>query len=179
VNRGGPAQDLRPGRHRSPLGRAAWEGGRRLPPASPTRPASRFRGDPAAGSDRQPAMASRLRDALIDTIVRFQRFAGEERALPWGGPPGTDTPRLRCSQIPGERDQAGEAQQGRPRPRASWMRAWALGGKGGGGRQRGTIVGQLPPLGYSVDWKRERFHPRSGPEQSGGGGLRAPGTEQA
>ncbi len=86
--------------------------------------------------------------ALIDTIVRFQRLQGRNVLCL----PGTDHASIAVQTIlekqikaeGGSRDDLGRD--------AFLERAWSW--KAGSG---GTIVGQLRRLGYSVDWRRERF----------------------
>jgi valyl-tRNA synthetase len=93
-------------------------------------------------------MGHAFNTALIDTIVRFQRLQGKNVLCL----PGTDHASIAVQTIlekqlkaeGGSRDDLGRD--------AFLERAWAWKAESGG-----TIVGQLRRLGYSVDWKRERF----------------------
>ena len=93
-------------------------------------------------------MGHAFNTALIDTIVRFQRLRGKNVLCL----PGTDHASIAVQTIlekqikaeGGSRDDLGRD--------AFLERAWAWKAESGG-----TIVGQLRRLGYSVDWRRERF----------------------
>jgi len=86
--------------------------------------------------------------ALIDTIVRFQRLQGKNVLCL----PGTDHASIAVQTILEKQIKAeGGSKEDLGRD-AFLERAWAWKGESGG-----TIVGQLRRLGYSVDWRRERF----------------------
>jgi len=93
-------------------------------------------------------MGHAFNTALIDTVVRFQRLRGRNVLCL----PGTDHASIAVQTIlekqlkaeGGSRDDLGRD--------AFLERAWAWKAQSGG-----TIVGQLRRLGYSVDWRRERF----------------------
>jgi valyl-tRNA synthetase len=93
-------------------------------------------------------MGHAFENALIDTLVRYQRMQG--RNTLWL--PGTDHASIAVSAI---LDQELKA-QGKTRKdcdRNTYLeRAWSWKEESGG-----TIVGQLRKLGVSVDWTRERF----------------------
>ncbi len=86
--------------------------------------------------------------ALIDTIVRFQRLQGKNVLCL----PGTDHASIAVQSILEKQLKA----QGIPKEElgrdAFLEKAWSWKAESGG-----TIVGQLRRLGYSVDWRRERF----------------------
>jgi valyl-tRNA synthetase len=94
-------------------------------------------------------MGHAFENALIDTIVRYQRMAG--RNTLWL--PGTDHASIAVSTILDR-----ELKRPGPNPRRWWgatttcERAWEWKEESGG-----TIVNQLRKLGVSVDWSRERF----------------------
>jgi valyl-tRNA synthetase len=86
--------------------------------------------------------------ALIDTIVRFQRLRGKNVLCL----PGTDHASIAVQTILERQlkeEGIGKDELGRD---AFLERAWAWKAESGG-----TIVGQMRRLGYSVDWRRERF----------------------
>ncbi|MFN9618612.1 MAG: class I tRNA ligase family protein, partial [Synechococcaceae cyanobacterium] len=93
-------------------------------------------------------MGHAFNTALIDTIVRFQRLQGRNVLCL----PGTDHASIAVQTI--LEKQLREQGQGREQigREAFLERAWAWKAQSGG-----TIVGQLRRLGYSVDWRRERF----------------------
>ena len=93
-------------------------------------------------------MGHAFNTALIDTIVRFQRLQGRNVLCL----PGTDHASIAVQTILEKQLKAeglGKEELGRE---AFLERAWAWKAESGG-----TIVGQLRRLGYSVDWRRERF----------------------
>ncbi|MBU6230755.1 MAG: valine--tRNA ligase [Cyanobacteria bacterium REEB459] len=93
-------------------------------------------------------MGHAFENALIDTLVRYQRMAG--RNTLWL--PGTDHASIAVSTILDKQLQAEGANReelGRDR---YLDRAWQWKAESGG-----TIVNQLRKLGVSVDWSRERF----------------------
>jgi valyl-tRNA synthetase len=122
--------------------------------------AAAFHPDPASGGEPFAVvipppnvtgslhMGHGFETALIDTIVRFQRLQGRNVLCL----PGTDHASIAVQTIlekqikseGGSKDDLGRD--------AFLERAWAWKGESGG-----TIVGQLRRLGYSVDWRRERF----------------------
>ncbi|MGB5135199.1 MAG: valine--tRNA ligase [Prochlorococcaceae cyanobacterium] len=86
--------------------------------------------------------------ALIDTIVRFQRLQGKNVLCL----PGTDHASIAVQTILERQlkeEGIGKDELGRD---AFLERAWSWKAESGG-----TIVGQMRRLGYSVDWRRERF----------------------
>ncbi|MCX5932668.1 MAG: valine--tRNA ligase [Cyanobacteria bacterium] len=86
--------------------------------------------------------------ALIDTIVRFQRLQGKNVLCL----PGTDHASIAVQSIL-ERQIKAEGGSKDDLGRDAFLeRAWSWKAESGG-----TIVGQLRRLGYSVDWRRERF----------------------
>ena len=86
--------------------------------------------------------------ALIDTIVRFQRLQGKNVLCL----PGTDHASIAVQTLLEKQIKAeGGSKEDLGRD-AFLERAWSWKGESGG-----TIVGQLRRLGYSVDWRRERF----------------------
>lgn len=86
--------------------------------------------------------------ALIDTIVRFQRLRGRNVLCL----PGTDHASIAVQSILEKRIKAEGGSKDDLGRDAFLERAWAWKAESGG-----TIVGQLRRLGYSVDWRRERF----------------------
>ncbi len=86
--------------------------------------------------------------ALIDTIVRFQRLQGKSVLCL----PGTDHASIAVQTILEKQIKAEGGSKDDLGRDAFLERAWAWKGESGG-----TIVGQLRRLGYSVDWRRERF----------------------
>jgi valyl-tRNA synthetase len=93
-------------------------------------------------------MGHAFENALIDTIVRYQRMAG--RNTLWL--PGTDHASIAVATILDRQLQA-EGKTKEDLGRESYLdRAWEWKAESGG-----TIVNQLRKLGVSVDWSRERF----------------------
>ncbi|MGG6242216.1 valine--tRNA ligase [Nodosilinea sp. AN01ver1] len=93
-------------------------------------------------------MGHAFENALIDTLVRYQRMAG--RNTLWL--PGTDHASIAVSTILDRQFQAeGLSKEDVGRDRYL-ERAWEWKAESGG-----TIVNQLRKLGVSVDWSRERF----------------------
>jgi valyl-tRNA synthetase len=93
-------------------------------------------------------MGHAFENALIDTLVRYQRMAG--RNTLWL--PGTDHASIAVSTILDRQFQA-EGLDKEALGRDRYLeRAWAWKAESGG-----TIVNQLRKLGVSVDWSRERF----------------------
>ena len=86
--------------------------------------------------------------ALIDTIVRFQRLRGRNVLCL----PGTDLASIAVQSILEKQIKAEGGSKDDLGRDAFLERAWAWKEESGG-----TIVGQLRRLGYSVDWRRERF----------------------
>jgi len=86
--------------------------------------------------------------ALIDMIVRFQRLQGKNVLCL----PGTDHASIAVQTILEKQIKAEGGSKDDLGRDAFLERAWAWKGESGG-----TIVGQLRRLGYSVDWRRERF----------------------
>ncbi|MFM7086198.1 MAG: valine--tRNA ligase [Cyanobium sp.] len=93
-------------------------------------------------------MGHAFNTALIDTIVRFQRLRGRNVLCL----PGTDHASIAVQTILEKQLQAEGAHRDDLGRDAFLERAWAWKAASGG-----TIVGQLRRLGYSVDWRRERF----------------------
>jgi len=93
-------------------------------------------------------MGHAFNTALIDTIVRFQRLQGKNVLCL----PGTDHASIAVQTILERQIKAEGASKDDLGRDAFFERAWAWKAQSGG-----TIVGQLRRLGYSVDWKRERF----------------------
>ncbi len=93
-------------------------------------------------------MGHAFNTALIDTIVRFQRLQGKNVLCL----PGTDHASIAVQTILEKQIKAEGASKEDLGRDAFFERAWAWKAHSGG-----TIVGQLRRLGYSVDWKRERF----------------------
>ncbi len=93
-------------------------------------------------------MGHAFNTALIDTIVRFQRLQGRNVLCL----PGTDHASIAVQTIL-EKQLKAEGGSREDLGRDAFLeRAWAWKAQSGG-----TIVGQLRRLGYSVDWRRERF----------------------
>jgi valyl-tRNA synthetase len=93
-------------------------------------------------------MGHAFENALIDTLVRYQRMAG--RNTLWL--PGTDHASIAVSTILDKQLQ-GEGVNREELGRDRYLdRAWQWKAESGG-----TIVNQLRKLGVSVDWSRERF----------------------
>ncbi len=93
-------------------------------------------------------MGHAFENALIDTLVRYQRMLG--RNTLWL--PGTDHASIAVQTIL-ERQLKAEGQSREQVGREAFLeRAWRWKEESGG-----TIVGQLRSLGVSVDWTRERF----------------------
>lgn len=93
-------------------------------------------------------MGHAFENALIDTIVRYQRMAG--RNTLWL--PGTDHASIAVATILDRQLQA-EGKTKEDLGRDDYLnRAWEWKAESGG-----TIVNQLRKLGVSVDWSRERF----------------------
>jgi valyl-tRNA synthetase len=93
-------------------------------------------------------MGHAFENALIDTLVRYQRMTG--RNTLWL--PGTDHASIAVATILDRQMQAegtSKEEMGRDR---YLERAWEWKAESGG-----TIVNQLRKLGVSVDWSRERF----------------------
>ncbi|MCT0210987.1 MULTISPECIES: valine--tRNA ligase [Synechococcales] len=86
--------------------------------------------------------------ALIDTVVRFQRLQGKNVLCL----PGTDHASIAVQSILEKQIKAEGGSKDDLGRDAFLERAWAWKAESGG-----TIVGQLRRLGYSVDWRRERF----------------------
>jgi len=93
-------------------------------------------------------MGHAFNTALIDTIVRFQRLQGKNVLCL----PGTDHASIAVQTIL-EKQLKAEGKRKEDLGRGAFLeKAWAWKAESGG-----TIVGQLRRLGYSVDWRRERF----------------------
>ncbi len=93
-------------------------------------------------------MGHAFNTALIDTIVRFQRLRGRNVLCL----PGTDHASIAVQTIL-EKQLKAEGQRKEDLGREAFLeKAWQWKAQSGG-----TIVGQLRRLGYSVDWRRERF----------------------
>ena len=93
-------------------------------------------------------MGHAFNTALIDTIVRFQRLQGKNVLCL----PGTDHASIAVQTILEKQLKAGGQRKEDLGREAFLEKAWAWKAESGG-----TIVGQLRRLGYSVDWRRERF----------------------
>ncbi|SBO44944.1 valine--tRNA ligase [Cyanobium sp. NIES-981] len=93
-------------------------------------------------------MGHAFNTALIDTIVRFQRLRGRNVLCL----PGTDHASIAVQTILEKQIQAEGGSKDDLGRDAFLERAWSWKAQSGG-----TIVGQLRRLGYSVDWRRERF----------------------
>ncbi len=93
-------------------------------------------------------MGHAFNTALIDTIVRFQRLQGKNVLCL----PGTDHASIAVQTILDKQLKA-EGKRKEDLGREAFLeKAWQWKAESGG-----TIVGQLRRLGYSVDWRRERF----------------------
>ncbi|MEO1622123.1 MAG: valine--tRNA ligase, partial [Cyanobacteria bacterium J06632_3] len=93
-------------------------------------------------------MGHAFEEALIDTVVRYQRMTGKNTL--WL--PGTDHASIAVQQKVVEQfAEEGQTREGVGREKFL-ERAWQWKEQSGG-----TIVGQLRKLGVSVDWSRERF----------------------
>jgi valyl-tRNA synthetase len=93
-------------------------------------------------------MGHAFNTALIDTIVRFQRLQGRNVLCL----PGTDHASIAVQTIL-EKQLKAQGKRKEDLGREAFLKqAWAWKAESGG-----TIVGQLRRLGYSVDWRRERF----------------------
>jgi valyl-tRNA synthetase len=93
-------------------------------------------------------MGHAFNTALIDTIVRFQRLQGKNVLCL----PGTDHASIAVQTIL-EKQLKAEGKCKEDLGREAFLeKAWEWKAQSGG-----TIVGQLRRLGYSVDWRRERF----------------------
>ncbi len=93
-------------------------------------------------------MGHAFNTALIDTVVRFQRLRGKNVLCL----PGTDHASIAVQTILEKQIRAEGGSREDLGREAFLERAWAWKAESGG-----TIVGQLRRLGYSVDWRRERF----------------------
>ncbi|MEB3198900.1 MAG: valine--tRNA ligase [Synechococcaceae cyanobacterium] len=127
---------------------AAWEaaGAFHPDPAAPGEPFSVVIPPPNVTGSLH--MGHAFNTALIDTVVRFQRLQGRNVLCL----PGTDHASIAVQTIL-EKQLQGEGISRHELGREAFLeRAWAWKGESGG-----TIVGQLRRLGYSVDWRRERF----------------------
>ena len=127
---------------------AAWEqaGAFHPDPAAPGEPFSVVIPPPNVTGSLH--MGHAFNTALIDTIVRFQRLQGKNVLCL----PGTDHASIAVQTILEKQLKAEGASKDDLGRDAFFERAWAWKAESGG-----TIVGQLRRLGYSVDWKRERF----------------------
>jgi valyl-tRNA synthetase len=127
---------------------AAWEssGAFHPDPAAPGEPFSVVIPPPNVTGSLH--MGHAFNTALIDTIVRFQRLQGKNVLCL----PGTDHASIAVQTILEKQLKAEGASKDDLGRDAFFERAWAWKAQSGG-----TIVGQLRRLGYSVDWKRERF----------------------
>jgi valyl-tRNA synthetase len=93
-------------------------------------------------------MGHAFNTALIDTIVRFKRLQGKNVLCL----PGTDHASIAVQTIL-EKQLKAEGKRKEDLGREAFLeKAWEWKAQSGG-----TIVGQLRRLGYSVDWRRERF----------------------
>jgi valyl-tRNA synthetase len=93
-------------------------------------------------------MGHAFNTALIDTIVRFQRLQGKNVLCL----PGTDHASIAVQTIL-EKQLKAEGKCKEDLGREAFLEmAWQWKAESGG-----TIVGQMRRLGYSVDWRRERF----------------------
>jgi valyl-tRNA synthetase len=127
---------------------AAWErsGAFHPDPAAPGEPFSVVIPPPNVTGSLH--MGHAFNTALIDTIVRFQRLRGRNVLCL----PGTDHASIAVQTLLEKRIQAEGGSKDDLGRDAFLERAWAWKAESGG-----TIVGQLRRLGYSVDWRRERF----------------------
>jgi len=127
---------------------AAWEasGAFHPDPATPGEPFSVVIPPPNVTGSLH--MGHAFNTALIDTIVRFQRLRGRNVLCL----PGTDHASIAVQTIL-EKQLLAEGGSKHDLGRDAFLeRAWAWKAESGG-----TIVSQLRRLGYSVDWRRERF----------------------
>jgi valyl-tRNA synthetase len=93
-------------------------------------------------------MGHAFNTALIDTIVRFQRLQGKNVLCL----PGTDHASIAVQTIL-EKQLKAEGKRKEDLGREAFLeKAWQWKAESGG-----TIVAQMRRLGYSVDWRRERF----------------------
>ena len=93
-------------------------------------------------------MGHAFNTALIDTIVRFQRLQGKNVLCL----PGTDHASIAVQTIL-EKQLKADGKRKEDLGREAFLeKAWEWKAQSGG-----TIVGQLRRLGYSVDWRGERF----------------------
>ena len=127
---------------------SAWEA------ADAFHPQPDAEGDPYAVVIPPPNVTGRLHmghafnTTLIDTAVRFQRLRGRNTLCL----PGTDHASIAVQTLL-EKQLADEGVNKEALGRDAFMeRAWAWKAESGG-----TIVAQLRRLGFSVDWRRERF----------------------
>ncbi len=127
---------------------AAWEeaGAFHPDPAAPGEPFSIVIPPPNVTGSLH--MGHGFETALIDTIVRFQRLQGKNVLCL----PGTDHASIAVQTLLEKQIKAEGGSKDDLGRDAFLERAWAWKGESGG-----TIVGQLRRLGYSVDWRRERF----------------------
>ncbi len=127
---------------------AAWEeaGAFHPDPAAPGEPFSVVIPPPNVTGSLH--MGHGFETALIDTIVRFQRLQGRNVLCL----PGTDHASIAVQTLLEKQIKAEGGSKDDLGRDAFLERAWAWKGESGG-----TIVGQLRRLGYSVDWRRERF----------------------
>ena len=93
-------------------------------------------------------MGHAFNTALIDTIIRFQRLQGKNVLCL----PGTDHASIAVQTILEKQLKKEGISKNELGREAFLERAWAWKSESGG-----QIVDQLRRLGYSVDWKRERF----------------------
>ncbi|WP_320663614.1 valine--tRNA ligase [Prochlorococcus sp. MIT 1223] len=93
-------------------------------------------------------MGHAFNTSLIDTIVRFQRLQGKNVLCL----PGTDHASIAVQTILEKQLQKEGLNRDKLGRESFLQRAWKWKEESGG-----QIVGQLRRLGYSVDWKRERF----------------------
>ncbi len=127
---------------------AAWEeaGAFHPDPAAPGEPFSVVIPPPNVTGSLH--MGHGFETALIDTIVRFQRLCGRNVLCL----PGTDHASIAVQSILEKQIKAEGGSKDDLGRDAFLERAWSWKAESGG-----TIVGQLRRLGYSVDWRRERF----------------------
>ncbi|MCP9930743.1 valine--tRNA ligase [Cyanobium sp. AMD-g] len=127
---------------------AAWEAAGAFHP-DPTAPGEPFSVViPPPNVTGSLHMGHGFETALIDTIVRFQRLQGKNVLCL----PGTDHASIAVQTLLEKQIKAEGGSKDDLGRDAFLERAWAWKGESGG-----TIVGQLRRLGYSVDWRRERF----------------------
>ncbi len=127
---------------------AAWDaaGAFHADPAAPGEPFSVVIPPPNVTGSLH--MGHGFETALIDTIVRFQRLQGKNVLCL----PGTDHASIAVQTILEKQIKAEGGSKDDLGRDAFLERAWSWKAESGG-----TIVGQLRRLGYSVDWRRERF----------------------